>query len=619
MSLHDTSAEQIQHNIGRLANASQSDPSYWLHFLATVAALYHARDALILRRAHDEKIWTAALKYPQRSSNVTAQMTRLLQTANQAQKQQSAVEVRLENGLLLRVIPLPLAPASTTTSIIDDKQSVALLALWYQPEGRDPAVVAAALEQLLLMLPQRSAAHALAHRSAADQLDDGAIVTLMRGLFSEPRFMKLVYYLCNTLAADLKAERVSLGVMKGAKIVLTGVSQAADFERRAAVARAIAETMEEACDQERPIVYPSDRDGRVVDRAHQQFSESHGNRAVLTVPLPGRTRIFGALFIERSGDPLSTHDIELLDQMARGIGPYLQRADAADRPFPIRWGRALLRGAALILGPRQVVQKLAAISAIAGLIAISVIKIEYRVDAGAMLRSEDISIISAPFDGFLASVHTDLGEAVRRDQILAELDTRELLQEETIATADVTRYRREVEKARAQRELAAMRIALAQQAQAEASLQLVRFKLGNAQIRALRDGIVVEGDLKKELGSPVRQGDILLRVAGTEALYLELDVGQADIHLLDRDFIGEAALVGRPDQKIGFVIERIDPVARSRQSGNSFLAKAQLQGEYQNWWRPGMGGNAKIDAGERSILWIMTHRTLNFLREFFWL
>lgn len=38
----------------------------------------------------------------------------------------------------------------------------------------------------------------------------------------------------------------------------------------------------------------------------------------------------------------------------------------------------------------------------------------------------------------------------------------------------------------------------------------------------------------------------------------------------------------------------------------------------QDWIRPGMSGVVKIDAGKRSILWILTHKVVDFLRLYFW-
>jgi hypothetical protein len=37
-----------------------------------------------------------------------------------------------------------------------------------------------------------------------------------------------------------------------------------------------------------------------------------------------------------------------------------------------------------------------------------------------------------------------------------------------------------------------------------------------------------------------------------------------------------------------------------------------------DWWRPGMSGIGKIEAGERTLFWIIFHRTIDFLRMFFW-
>jgi hypothetical protein len=41
-------------------------------------------------------------------------------------------------------------------------------------------------------------------------------------------------------------------------------------------------------------------------------------------------------------------------------------------------------------------------------------------------------------------------------------------------------------------------------------------------------------------------------------------------------------------------------------------------GSPEEWWRPGMTGICKINAGDRSLLWILTHRTVEFLRMALW-
>jgi multidrug efflux pump subunit AcrA (membrane-fusion protein) len=148
---------------------------------------------------------------------------------------------------------------------------------------------------------------------------------------------------------------------------------------------------------------------------------------------------------------------------------------------------------------------------------------------------------------------------------------------------------------------------------------LIRHQIASAQVRAPFAGIVVEGDLRKNLGAPVRKGDLLLKLAHTANLYLELEVDQVDVHELRRGMTGAFAFVGRPDQRFAMTVDRIDPAATMREGRNVYLVRARIDAPPESWWRPGMGGAARLDAGERSVIWIMTHRTVRFLRQVFWL
>ena len=82
---------------------------------------------------------------------------------------------------------------------------------------------------------------------------------------------------------------------------------------------------------------------------------------------------------------------------------------------------------------------------------------------------------------------------------------------------------------------------------------------------------------------------------------------------------GEFALVGQPDQKFKLIIDRMDPAATQREGHNVYMARGRVESAPQGWWRPGMGGTAKLEAGDRSLIWVLTHRTVRFLRQVFWL
>jgi len=129
---------------------------------------------------------------------------------------------------------------------------------------------------------------------------------------------------------------------------------------------------------------------------------------------------------------------------------------------------------------------------------------------------------------------------------------------------------------------------------------------------------VVEGDFSERLGTPVEKGDVLFKVARHEKLYVEIRVTEQDIQELAAGQTGEMAFVSQPRQKYPLQIQQIDPLASAEESGNIFFVRSEIFTTAENWWRPGMSGIAKITVGKRPLLWIFSHRTVNFLRLLIW-
>jgi multidrug resistance efflux pump len=208
-----------------------------------------------------------------------------------------------------------------------------------------------------------------------------------------------------------------------------------------------------------------------------------------------------------------------------------------------------------------------------------------------------------------------------------KLDTSDLELEEAAALADLSRYAREAEKARAEAErsggfrqasLADMRINEALAAQAQARLDLVRHRLKQATLKAPFDAVLVEGDLRQRIGSHVKQGDPLFKVARLDTLYVEAEIPERDVHRILEKSTGEIAFVTQPKLKFPVSIVRVEPAAFPKEGQNVFLARCSVEGAVQPWWRPGMSGVCKIDVEKRTLLWIISHRTVDFLRMFLW-
>jgi multidrug efflux pump subunit AcrA (membrane-fusion protein) len=163
-----------------------------------------------------------------------------------------------------------------------------------------------------------------------------------------------------------------------------------------------------------------------------------------------------------------------------------------------------------------------------------------------------------------------------------------------------------------------MRIAMALRDQAAARLELASYQLSQAVVRAPFDGVVVEGDLRERIGSPVRQGEPLFKLGRIENLYAELEVNETDIHEVTAAMTGEAALASRPQERFALRVVRVEPVAVPREKRNVFIVRAEFPGGGRDWWRPGMSGVARLNVGRRTLIWLATHRTADFLRLRLW-
>ncbi len=407
-------------------------------------------------------------------------------------------------------------------------------------------------------------------------------------------------------------------LIKGGYIRVQAISHMERFEKKMDAVQELEATMEEAFDQDEEILWPRPEGSYSVVRDHEAFSRQQGARHMASLPIRLDDVPVGVVTCERSSEPFSEEEVRglrvLSDQAARRLGD-LKRYD---RWFGARMASSIKETLGKLLGVEHTFAKFMGLLVCAALAFLIFGQWNYRVEATFILRTDDLTYLPAPFDGYIDEVHVKVGDRVNRMDPLLSLDTHELLFEESTAIANQNRYMREAEKARAENALADMKIARALEAQAKAQLKLVRYHIDHAQVKSPFAGIVVEGDLEELLGAPVAKGDVLFKVAVIEKMYAELKVDERDVHEVAEGATGEIAFVSRPDLKFPIKLERIDPVAIAEEEGNVFLVRALFPEEFADWWRPGMSGVAKINVGKRNLLWILMHRTIDFLRILLW-
>ncbi|MEA3210394.1 MAG: hypothetical protein QOE70_3451 [Chthoniobacter sp.] len=503
--------------------------------------------------------------------------------------------------------------------LISEGRPEAWVAAFVLP-GSSPEAVDDALKQLRLLahLPVLHELRQRVEQSEVAVAHFAAVLDLVALLNAQHRFMAVAMSLCNELASRHQCDRVCLGWLEGNYVRVQAISHSERFEKKMEAIKQLETAMEEALDQDEAVAWPEPEDQRLVTRDHARFAGEQGVKFVCSVPLRLEGKPAAVLTCERNNDRFAEVEVRLLTLCGEMAIRRLGDLRRTDRWFGARWMVAGRERLSKLLGPEHTGAKALGLALVAAALVLVFGRMNYRVDAPFFLRTEDSAFLTAPFNGYLDEVKVDVGDEVKQGDLLASLDTRDLLLEEAGAVADQTRYLRETEKSSAADKPADMRIAQAQAEQARARLEILRYRRGQAKIVSPFTGVVVEGDLKKRIDSPLKQGDVLFKVARIDRLYVECQVHERDVHELRLEAGGEMALASMPKLRFPVRVQRIEPAAQASENANVFIVRCTPEGSRRDWWRPGMSGVVRLDAGERSLLWIVSHRTVDFLRMHLW-
>jgi multidrug resistance efflux pump len=209
------------------------------------------------------------------------------------------------------------------------------------------------------------------------------------------------------------------------------------------------------------------------------------------------------------------------------------------------------------------------------------------------------------------------GDRVKEGRVVAELSDEDLKLEERKAQSELSQIENSYGTALVKQDRAEVAILGAKLEEARAQLALVQTRLQRTQVVAPFDGIVITGDLTQSLGAPVKKGEALMTLAPEHNFRVILEVDERDIADVKLGKAGSLALSALPGDTFPLEVNRITPVATSGQGRNYFEVEAQMKAKAGEL-RPGLLGVGKVEAGERSLLWIWTHRISDWLRLTVW-
>ena len=433
------------------------------------------------------------------------------------------------------------------------------------------------------------------------------------------KFKGMVMALCNEITARWKCERVSIGFLKGRYVVLKGMSHTENFSRKMQIVQDIESTMEECLDQDVEVTFPAGDDSGFVNRAGQELSKRHGPMNILSLPLRREGEPAAVLTLERPAEKeFSIEDVEAIRLACELSAPRLVSSYESDRWIGARIAAKIRGMLGVIVGSEHTWTKLTVLLVLAGLIFIIFAKGQFKAEAPSVLEAVYQQVVPAPFDGYIKSVAVEVDDKVEGGKtVLGTLDTAELRLQLAASKAEKAGYLKQASAAMRDGETAKAQIAQSSADKTDAHIDLLSFQISQANLISPLSGKVVKGDLKRQIGAPVKTGDILFEVMPLESLRAELMVGEDEIFDVKVGQIGYLATFSYPGQRVKIEVERIEPIAEVINQRNVFKVRVKLL-ETHSWMRPGMEGVAKVHVGKRRYVWIWTRKIINWFRMKFW-
>jgi multidrug resistance efflux pump len=421
------------------------------------------------------------------------------------------------------------------------------------------------------------------------------------------------------LATDLACDRVSVGFLRRGRSRLRAISHSSHSGKKTNLIRSIEAAMDEAIDQQATLVHPPPSEKFPIGaHAHAELARQHGVSSICTVPLVSAGRVCGAITLERpEGRTFDEQTVQLSEVAASLVGPVLEALRRDDRWLGAKIWDVLHARLRQLFGPRHVALKLTASVLVALLLFLGLVRGDYRVTADALLEPRLLRAIVAPFDGYIREAPVRPGDIVREGDLLGNLDDRDLKLEKIKWVSQRQQLRKQHRQAMASREASEVQILSASLREAEAELARIESRLSRIELSAPFDGVVITGDLSQQLGAPAQRGAVLFEVAPLDAYRVIVNVDESDIDEVEVGQIGHIVFSSLPSDSYEFRTVKITPVATAEEGVNYFRVEARLSDESTDL-RPAIEGVAKIQVERRRLIWIWTHKAVDWVRLALW-
>ncbi len=449
------------------------------------------------------------------------------------------------------------------------------------------------------------------------------LVTVSHEITSTLNLERMLQTIVNAPQAVIPYERAAIALEQRGRFKLSAVSGVTKLNADAPEIAPLNSVLQWAALAEEIVNVKQHGDDLDVDREEtlakfkQYFAET-GMRGFYAIPLNDDTGRVGILSLE-SSDPdfLTSVHIELIQVLASQATVALRNAQMyKEVPF-ISVLEPVLERKRRFLAMEKTRRRLVTIGAIAAFVLLVIFPMPMRLAGDAVVAPVHRAQVQPEFEGVVEKVLVHEGEAVKRGQAIAEMESWE---RQTALAAAQARY---------QTALLHMNHALATNDGAEAGVQRVqadywKTEVANAQqlleraeLRSPIDGVVATPHIDTFVGRRLQFGDTFAEVVDASTAIVDVAIDDDDVSLLRTGQNAAVKLNGYPTHTFRGAVETVSPKGEAQGDSRIFFARVRVDNP-DGLIRTGMEGRGKISTGWQMSGYVLFRRPAIWLYSRMW-
>jgi len=448
-------------------------------------------------------------------------------------------------------------------------------------------------------------------------------IELQYRISNAANYKEATLILADYIKISFNVSQVVFGWVKQNKLNIIASDSGSEISKKTEFGTHYESLMTEAYDQEKEIILPEVDGQNYVVRQHLKFGEKIGTNNLISIPVKVQSEVIGVIsviYFEEQEEQEDTR-VTLANQISlvlQNVAESLSYRKYLDETLTEKAVYQFYKKSKEIFGPRYLTLKVIAALLLVTTLVLALIHAEHRIDGEFSLQSFEKSVVVSPMDSTVNKRLVEVGDWVEQGADIIELSVEKEVLERDFILNKIEQYKLKERELLAVGKLSELNQVRASLDEALINLELVTSQIRHGLIKAPISGYIVEIYSENRLNEPVQHGTPLFKMVSNKDFFARIEIDERDLQYVEKGSEGELAFKNNPDLKFPIRILDEEGIVSYNDNEVRFINRASLESEGRDWFKDGMTGVAKVNAGKRSLLWILTRRTYLYLRLKLW-